>query len=69
VGAFFQIFESYAPVTVRFMMNGKVLMTAEDMEAGFYASPGEGFDRIQMTSATQQRSRSAFQTAAAAPIA
>ncbi|BBF85396.1 hypothetical protein DLM_1780 [Aquitalea magnusonii] len=55
VGAYFQIFESYAPVTVRFMINGKVLMTAEDMEAGFYASPGDGFDRVELTSATQQK--------------
>lgn len=55
VGAYFQIFESYAPVTVRFMMNGKVLMTAEDMEAGFYASPGDGFDRVELTSTIQQK--------------
>ncbi|WP_293762595.1 hypothetical protein [uncultured Aquitalea sp.] len=54
-GSYFQIFESYSPVTVRFMRNGKVLMQADDMEAGFYAEPGEGFDRIELTSAVQQR--------------
>lgn len=54
VGAYFQIFEAPAAVDVRFMRNGKVIGTAEQMGAGFYARPAEGFDRIEIASATTQ---------------
>lgn len=60
VGNFFQIFESYAPLTVRFMKGGKVLSVAEDMEAGFYATPAGGFDRVEVVTQSQQRVKVGF---------
>ena len=67
VGRYFQIFESYAPLTVRFMRDGKILSIAEDMEAGFYATPEGGFNRVELVTATQQRVKVGFSDGSAGP--
>jgi len=53
-GKYFQVFESYAPIDVRFFHAGRVVYVAEQMDAGFYVTPDGGFDRVEIVSATQQ---------------
>lgn len=51
---FFQLFEASAPVNIRFLRQGKVVAEAEEMGAGFYSEPAEGFDSFEVTSTVAQ---------------
>lgn len=53
-GRYFRILNSSAPVDVKFYRNGAVTVTAEAVEAGYYAIPKEWFDGVEIVSASAQ---------------
>ncbi|MDO9011329.1 MAG: hypothetical protein Q7U78_05915 [Gallionella sp.] len=53
-GKYFHLLETVAAVNIRFYRNGAIYAEAVGMEAGFYSQPSEGFDSIELVSATAQ---------------
>jgi len=54
-GRYFRLISTSAPVDILFKKDSRTLNeSAENVEAGYYAVPPEGFDIIEVTSATAQ---------------
>ena len=47
-GSYFRLMESVEPVHVRVLRQGRVVYSAEHIEAGFYTAPEGGFDAVEI---------------------
>lgn len=54
IGNLFHLLETGGPVDIRFFKNGAIFAEASSMEGGFYSQPVNGFDAIEIASATAQ---------------
>lgn len=49
---YFRLMESVEPVNIRFQKQGRTIYEATNIEAGFYAEPGGGFDAVEVETIT-----------------
>lgn len=48
LGRYFRLLDSVEPVHIRVMRQGRVIYTAQNIEAGFYTLPDGGFDEVEI---------------------
>lgn len=54
IGNYFHLLETTGPVDIRFYKNGAIFAEASSMEGGFFSQPLNGFDAIEIASASAQ---------------